>query len=456
MERYDVIVAGGGPAGLSAGVRCAENGIKTLIIEKDPIDLAKKAWVTFQQAVDAWDLKECVVARVRGLNFNSVLGGGTAKASKHAGFTIDQSLFNKEMLSKVNVDLWDNTEITDAKRKDGGVLLKVDGRGKEKNERIETSLVIDATGSFSHVARMMGKKVNLKMGFTGYGVKLQSREDILTYFGLDEETVGFWGGSSRNFSSGLKGYMWDGALYPYEDGSVDVCCGETGGYPPAVRRYRLKNEEEYKHCENRLKKRWDFLQDFYKEGFAKGKIVGRYHGFIKENLEKKPFDDNLLMVGDNTGRVSLVTGEGFQPALLYGKMAGDFATVAVTGGKTDKDDLAEWNTILEENELSERTWSKITSLILRMGSDYMVGFIISCLGRFAVEFGEDELISLMNTNKGYEKGAFDYGREAMKHLAKLMLSSGYRKEYTSGEYIRRRYPDATVWVDPKIGKIFGL
>jgi Dehydrogenases (flavoproteins) len=43
MEHYDVVVVGGGPAGLSAGVKCAENGVKTLIIEKDPIDTAKKS-----------------------------------------------------------------------------------------------------------------------------------------------------------------------------------------------------------------------------------------------------------------------------------------------------------------------------------------------------------------------------------------------------------------------------
>jgi len=459
MEHYDVVVVGGGPAGLSAGVKCAENGVKTLIIEKDPIDTAKKAWITFQQAVDAWDLKDCVVARVRGLNFNSVFGGGTAKASKYAGFTIDQSLFSKEMLDKVKVDVWDSTKVIDAKRKDGKALLKVDGNGNGNGngngkEEIEASLVIDATGSFSPVARMLGKKVNLKMGFIGHGVKLSGSENLLPYFGLDEETVGFWGGSFRNFSSGLKGYMWDGALYPYEDGSIDVCCGETGGYPPAVRKRQLKNEDEF--CKNRLEKRWGFLQDFYKKGFSKGKVVKRYHGFIKENLEKRPFDDNLLMVGDNTGRVSLVTGEGFQPALLYGKMVGDFATKAITEGKTDKSYLSQWNLILDENELTGRTWSKIVNLVLRMGSDYMVAFVISCLGRFAVKFGEDEIINLMNTGKVHEKDIFEYGMEIMKHLAKLMLSSGYRKEFMGGKYIQRKYPEAKIWIDPKIKEIFGL
>jgi len=101
-------------------------------------------------------------------------------------------------------------------------------------------------------------------------------------------------------------------------------------------------------------------------------------------------------------------------------------------------------------------WSKIVNMVLRMGSDYMVAFVISCLGRFAVKFGEDELVNLMNTGKVHEKDIFEYGMEIMKHLAKLMLSSGYRREFMSGEYIRRKYPEAKIWIDPKIKEIFGL
>jgi electron transfer flavoprotein-quinone oxidoreductase len=449
MRQYDVVVVGGGPAGLSAGVRCANEGIKTLIIEKDPIDLAKKALVTFQQAIDAWDLKNCVVAKIRGLNFNSVFGGGTGKASKYAGYVIDQHLFNKEMISKVDVTLWDKTKVTNAKKKNGKVILQTEGVKKEK---VEAPLVIDATGSFSSVARMLGKKVNLKMGFVGYGVKLQpsNKESLLSYFGLDEETVGFWGGSYRKF----HGYMWDCSLYPYQDGSIDICCGETGIFPSLIKNYRLNNEWDY--CKNRLEQRWKFLEGFYKEGFSKGKVVKEHWGFIKENMEKEPFDANLLIVGDNTGRVSLTTGEGFQPALIYGKIAGDFAAKAITDGKVDKNYLSQYGSLLDENELTGRDWSKAVNLVLRIGSNYLVAFIISCLGRFAVKFGEDELINLTNTGKVQEKDKFKYGIEIMKHFAKLGFSSSYRKEFMSGEYIRRKYPEAKIWLAPKIKEVFDL
>jgi flavin-dependent dehydrogenase len=448
MEKHDVVVVGAGPAGLSAAVKLAQNGTDVVLIEKDPIDLAKKAWVTFKGAVDAWDLKESVVAEIRGLNFNSRFGGGSAKASKKAGYTIDQSLFNKELLSKTELNVMDRVKVTSAERKDGKVRLRV-GR-----ETIESSIVIDATGSFAIIANMLGKRSRPKMGFTGYGAKLSADENLLPYFGLDEETVGFWGGSDRDLSTGLRGYMWDGALYPYREGSIDVCCGVTGPYPASVRKNALKNEYEY--CRNRLSGKWTFLKDFYREGFSKGREAKRYWGFIKENLEPRPYDDNLLMVGDNTGRVSLVTGEGFLPAVVYGKMCADFATGMITEGKSDRGSLAQWGSLLEERELTGREWTKIVNLALRMGSDYAVALLISCLGRFAVKFDEDTLIALMSSSRFDEKEIIGFATEIMKHGVKLVLSKEYRKEFVSGEYVAKKYPDAKVWMDPKIKDLLGL
>jgi flavin-dependent dehydrogenase len=448
MERHDVVVVGAGPAGLSAAVKLAQNGTDVVLVEKDPIDLAKKAWVTFKGAVDAWDLKESVVAEIRGLNFNSRFGGGSAKASKQAGYTIDQSQFNKELLGKAELNVMDKTRVIAAERKDGKVRIKME------REEIEGSLVIDATGSFALIANMLGKKAKPKMGFTGYGVKLSADEDLLPYFGLDEETVGFWGGSDRDLSTGLRGYMWDGALYPYRDGSIDVCCGVTGSYPSSVRNNELKNDYEY--CKNRLSGKWSFLKKFYKEGFSKGKETKRYWGFIKENLEPRPYDDNLLMVGDNTGRVSLVTGEGFLPAVIYGRMCADFATEMITEDKSDRGSLAQWGSLLEERELTGREWTKLVNLALRAGSDYAVALLISCLGRFAVKFDEDTLISLMSSGEFTERETMGFVAEILKHGAKFVLSKKYREEFVSGAYMRKKYPDAKIWMDPKIKNLLGL
>jgi hypothetical protein len=39
---------------------------------------------------------------------------------------------------------------------------------------------------------------------------------------------------------------------------------------------------------------------------------------------------------------------------------------------------------------------------------------------------------------------------------KLVLSKEYRKEFVSGEYVAKKYPDAKVWIDPKIKDLLGL
>ena len=35
MKNYDVVIVGGGPAGMGAGIECAKTGAKTLIIERE-------------------------------------------------------------------------------------------------------------------------------------------------------------------------------------------------------------------------------------------------------------------------------------------------------------------------------------------------------------------------------------------------------------------------------------
>jgi hypothetical protein len=137
-------------------------------------------------------------------------------------------------------------------------------------------------------------------------------------------------------------------------------------------------------------------------------------------------------------------------------MCADFATEMITQGKSDKGSLAQWGSMLEENEITGREWTKMVNTALRAGSDYAVALLISCLGRFAVKFDEDTLIALMSSGEFAEREIMGFATEIMKHGAKLVLSKEYRKEFVSGEYMRRKYPDTKVWVDPKIKELLGL
>jgi hypothetical protein len=112
--------------------------------------------------------------------------------------------------------------------------------------------------------------------------------------------------------------------------------------------------------------------------------------------------------------------------------------------------------LLEENEITGRNWAKAVNSVLRIGSNYLVAFVISCLGRFAVKFGEEEIVNIMNTGKVKENKILEYGIEMMKHLAKMGFSSSYRRDFASGEYIRRKYPEAKIWLAPKIKEVFDL
>ena len=74
MERYDVIVLGGGPAGLAAAIRLAERGISVLLLEKGILGKTAKTWLTFYEGLNNFGLQECIRNRNLRTVFSCYLG----------------------------------------------------------------------------------------------------------------------------------------------------------------------------------------------------------------------------------------------------------------------------------------------------------------------------------------------------------------------------------------------
>jgi len=180
-DDYDVVVVGGGPAGLSAGVRCANEGIKTLLIEKDPILTAKKSWI-----LPVSDKRKKIL---ESLNINpsefsdnyidsakvSVVqesGNKITWAQKFPdwmkGYFVNHTEFTRYMLSKAKDLRVKESIVTSAKRKDGFVDLTTSG-----GDKLRTKLVIDATGTGREVSAMLGRERNWRAVWVNYGCALQ-------------------------------------------------------------------------------------------------------------------------------------------------------------------------------------------------------------------------------------------------------------------------------------------
>ena len=71
---FDVIIIGGGPAGLGSAIHLAEKGIEVLLLEKNKIGLTQKTWLTFDYIVEKYGLEESVRNRFSGVIFSCYLG----------------------------------------------------------------------------------------------------------------------------------------------------------------------------------------------------------------------------------------------------------------------------------------------------------------------------------------------------------------------------------------------
>ena len=71
---FDVIIVGGGPAGLGSALHLAEKGMDVLLLEKNRINTTPKTWLTFDHIIEKYGLEECIRNRFSKVTFSCYLG----------------------------------------------------------------------------------------------------------------------------------------------------------------------------------------------------------------------------------------------------------------------------------------------------------------------------------------------------------------------------------------------
>ncbi|MBN2468151.1 MAG: NAD(P)/FAD-dependent oxidoreductase [Deltaproteobacteria bacterium] len=71
---FDVIVLGGGPAGLASALHLAEHGVSVLVLERKAIGTTQKSWLTFDYIIKDYALEECVRNAFVDVAFSCYLG----------------------------------------------------------------------------------------------------------------------------------------------------------------------------------------------------------------------------------------------------------------------------------------------------------------------------------------------------------------------------------------------
>jgi digeranylgeranylglycerophospholipid reductase len=305
----DVVVVGGGPAGLAAAAAAAGAGLRVVVCERDhaigePVRTSGGSFIRPLQRLGVPSSCWHPVHRIR------VIGPTTdvTKTYRRAAGCVLDVRRTYQWLGARAVDA--GAEIRLKARVEG--TLRSDGRVRGVRlhdpflgrHDLPASVVVDASGHTGVVAREAGLRPRNERSAVGIELELRAP-------GYDQDEAVFWLGS--DVAPG--GYGW---AFPVGDGRVRLGVGVV----------RPDSEAEPRVLLERL------LAEF--RGLAgTGTPAGalELHSGLMPVLAPRAtalVADNLVVVGDAAGQGSTLLGEGIRFAILAGRLAGE--TIARAGG----------------------------------------------------------------------------------------------------------------------------
>lgn len=226
MERFDLIVAGAGPAGSTAALEAARSGFKVLLLEraKSPgeknvfggrvyVHALKKLFPGFPEGIpyERFVVSESISLmdddRCTTVNFANNRG----PASGADSFVVRRSRFDKwlsERAEEAGALLVTSAKVDDLYIEDGTVKGIISG-----GEKLEASCVIDAEGVTATLSRRSGTRSDIRPDQMKVGLKetvFLGKDEINRRFSLDDDE-----GSAHVFIGQPSRYMPAGGAFLY-------------------------------------------------------------------------------------------------------------------------------------------------------------------------------------------------------------------------------------------------
>ena len=376
LDRYDVLVVGGGPAGLAAAEAAAKQGVHTLVLERQneigyPIHTSGGSWARDMQTLAIpehlyhpvckviflspqrevplfYNSPVACVMDVRGvyqyLAGRAVAAGATIRV-RH---TVDQALLENGRVR--------------------GVTVK-----NHVNERFEVhaDVTIDASG----FARHIGVRTEMGRAFHRYG--FGAEYDLYAPDYPQDELFLIMGSAYAP-----NGYAW---AFPRGNGRVRLGVGVL--HPD--------NDDDARVYLDRIMYDIPRLAQHFK-----GASPLEYHTglFPSENYLERFSRDGLLLAGDAGGHGSTLVGEGIRFAIYSGQMAGAIAAEAVKAGNASATFLSRF----------DKRWHA------RFSRDMDIAYMIN--KHIAV----------------YSDAQWDNALDLMKRLTPAQIAQALRGDFTAG------------------------
>ncbi|CAM4341428.1 NAD(P)/FAD-dependent oxidoreductase [Zobellia nedashkovskayae] len=354
MEQYDVIIVGGGLAGLTAAIHLAKAGHKVLVFEKEPYPHHKVCGEYVSNEVLPYlknlgvDLTDYGAVAINTLKFSTVKGALLEVKLPLGGTGISRYAFD-DLLFKRAGDL--------------GVTFVFNSVALIKFQNSVFKLVtsFDKTYTSKVVIGSYGKRSVLdKQLNRNFIQKKSSWLAVKSHYRLDDfpdHEVGL-----HNFKGGY------GGLSKTESGAVNFC------YLASYKSFQLEKDidlfNEKVVGENPILK--DFL-NVAKPLFDAPLTIAQisFHS-------KNPVEEHVLMCGDTAGLIHPLCGNGMAMAIHSAKIASELIDTFLNGKEKDRKrmELAyvkEWN-----RTFKRRLWlgRKLQSLLLNVTlSDWAISLV---------------------------------------------------------------------------------
>lgn len=346
MTNYDIVVVGGGPAGLSAAYSAARKNAKTIVVEKDDsiaqnIRTSGVSWIDDMKRLEIPEKCYNPIKNFRIISPSKdiLLRGKTAKSCVLDIRSTYQYLAT--LAAKAGAEISVRSEVQSVKSTSNKVCGIVCSTPKGKME-IDSKLVIDASGFSSIVARKSGLVPN----WTRYGI---GAEYECYCDNVDEETWTLMVGQKYSDA----GYAW---IFPLSKQRVRI--GTGVGKPESL--------------VDPIKKLNSIIEGRFKPLEELGNIqpIELHHGFIpNEGSRNSSIFDGLILVGDSAGQANPLVLEGIRFAIEFGRVAGDVGASSLSKDCT-KDSLEQYEKFWKDRVNSKiKSSLKVQSRWLQMDDD---------------------------------------------------------------------------------------
>lgn len=381
---YDIVVVGGGPAGLSAGTSAAKNGARVAILERDEAigQSIRTSGVTWIKEASLLGIPPQYYNPIKNYAFYSPNNMIVKKSREPEVAVLDVRKtyqFLAYQAAAAGAEIFLRTNVTDVVIEEGRPV-GVRATSLKEDLVFRSKIIIDASGFYS----VVGKAAGLASQWKRFGAGAEYEAYVEK---IDKETWYLMVG--QNYSP--AGYAW---IFPLGENRARIGVGVGKPESQADATQRLLEL---------LEKRPKPLDEL-------GRIVPIefHYGLIpNEGLRPSTISDNLILVGDSAGQANPLVLEGIRYAIEFGQKAGEVAAGAVRSGDTSKRSLKQYEESMRRSigskiasaikvqyrwlGLTDEEWDKEISIIDDLSAEEFLDFV-------KAEFGLANMIKLATSH----------------------------------------------------------